>query len=138
MTPPFEEAERYLRLARRDLAAYAALCESAAVDPAIACFHAQQAAQKAIKAVMCVHGLEFRRTHDLEELAGLLLDVRIVMPVDFSGLRRLTPYAVEFRYDDAALHLMTREEAGQIASSLIDWAAAQIANGVLPQPFPKQ
>jgi HEPN domain-containing protein len=126
MTPQFEEAERYLRLARRDLAAYAALCESAAVDPAIACFHAQQAAETAIKVAMCVHGLEFRRTHDLEELAGLLLDVRIVMPVDFSGLRRLTPYAVEFRYDDAALHLMTREES------------AQIANGVLPQPFPKQ
>ena len=30
----------------------------------------QQAAEKALKAVMCLHGLEFRRTHDLEALAG--------------------------------------------------------------------
>ena len=32
------------------------------------CFHAQQAAEKAIKAVYVFEGLRFRYTHDLDEL----------------------------------------------------------------------
>jgi HEPN domain-containing protein len=47
MTPQREEAERYLRLARRDEAAFRALLNSATVDFAVACFHAQQAVEKA-------------------------------------------------------------------------------------------
>lgn len=40
MTPQHEEAERFLRLARQDQAAFAALLHVATVDPAVACFHA--------------------------------------------------------------------------------------------------
>ena len=40
------------------------------VAVAVGFFHAQQAVEKALKAVMCLRGLEYRRTHDLEELAG--------------------------------------------------------------------
>jgi len=39
MTPQREEAERFLRLAKRDQAAFAALLNAPAVDPAVACFH---------------------------------------------------------------------------------------------------
>lgn len=74
MTPQCEEAERFMRLARRDEAEFRALLNSATVDFAVACFHAQQAVEKALKAVMFQHGLEFRRTHDLEELSGTLAD----------------------------------------------------------------
>ncbi|PJB41305.1 MAG: hypothetical protein CO105_14025 [Comamonadaceae bacterium CG_4_9_14_3_um_filter_60_33] len=70
MTPQREEANRFVRLAKRDQAAFSALLNATTVDPAVACFHAQQAAEKALKAVMCLHGLEFRRTHDLEARAG--------------------------------------------------------------------
>lgn len=80
MTPQREEAGRYLRLARRDEAAFRALLDSATVDFSVACFHAQQAVEKALKAVMFLHGLE---------------------------LRRLTPYAVEFRYDDEPMPLVS-------------------------------
>jgi len=34
------------------------------------CFHAQQAAEKALKAVYQHHGWPFRYTHDLDELIG--------------------------------------------------------------------
>ena len=91
MTPQHEEAERFLRLAKRDQTAFTALLSAAAVDPAVAFFHAQQAAEKALKAVMCLRGLEYRRTHDLEELAGMLSDVGVVPPVDERDLRCLTP-----------------------------------------------
>ncbi len=49
MTPQREEAERFMRLARRDEAAFLALLASATVDFAVACFHAQQAVEKALK-----------------------------------------------------------------------------------------
>lgn len=74
MTPQREEAARLLRLAGRDQAAFVALIGAPGVSAAVAFFHAQQAAEKALKAVMCLHALEYRRTHDLEELAGQLAD----------------------------------------------------------------
>jgi HEPN domain-containing protein len=49
MTPQREEAERFLRLAKRDRAAFAALLNASAVDPSVACFHAQQAAEKSLR-----------------------------------------------------------------------------------------
>lgn len=128
MTPQREEAQRFLRLAKRDQTAFAALLNTPAVDVAVACFHAQQAAEKALKAVMCLHGMEFRRTHDLEALADLLRAVDVVPPVDGHALRCLTPYAVEFRYDDETIHLISGEAAGQLVGLLLAWTEEQIAS----------
>lgn len=77
---------------------------------------------------MCLHGLEFRRTHDLEALAGLLRDVDVAPPVDELDLRCLTPYAVEFRYDDEAIHLISGEAAGRLIGALLAWAEKAIAS----------
>ena len=51
MTPQREEATRLLRLARRDHAAFSALLGASDVGVAVAMFHAQQASEKALKAV---------------------------------------------------------------------------------------
>jgi HEPN domain-containing protein len=127
MTPQREEAERYLRLARRDEAAFRALLASSTVDFAVACFHAQQAVEKALKAVMFLHGLEFRRTHDLEELSGTLADAGINIPLKEDELRRLTPYAVEFRYDDEPIPLVSPEQAILYTSRVFAWADNNLA-----------
>ncbi len=58
MTPQHEEAARLLRLARRDAAAMQALLDSPLVPVAVALFHAQQAAETALKSVMCLRALE--------------------------------------------------------------------------------
>ena len=36
------------------------------------CFHAQQALEKALKAVLTIKHIDFRRTHDLEEWQQVL------------------------------------------------------------------
>ena len=126
MTPQLEEAERLLRLARRDQAAMQALLGAPGVPLALAFFHAQQAAEKALKAVMCLQALAFRRRHDLEELAGQLADVGCPPSVSESELRPLTPYAVEYRYDDEAPELLTSNQAQTIVEALLTWADAQI------------
>ena len=74
MTPQREEAARMMRLAMRDQAAFVTLLSAPSVALSLALFHAQQSVEKALKAVMCLRGLEFRHTHDLEELAGQLAD----------------------------------------------------------------
>jgi len=122
MTPQREEAERYLRLARRDEAAFLALLEIPAIDFSVACFHAQQASEKALKAAMCLLGVEFRRTHDLEALAGQLGDAGCPPALAVDDLRRLTPYAVEFRYDDEAIALLDAKSARRIVTEVLAWA----------------
>ncbi|MDP2827234.1 MAG: HEPN domain-containing protein [Sulfuricellaceae bacterium] len=126
MTPQLEEAERLFRLARRDQVAFEALLNASGVDLALACFHAQQAAEKALKAIMCLHGLEYRRTHDLEELAAKLTGAGFTPPISEAQFSRLTPYAVEFRYDDDVIHLVTGSEAAQLLFSLLAWVGDEI------------
>ncbi len=64
-----------------------------------ACFHAQQAAEKYLKAFLSFNGVIFPRTHDIEELLGLCatIDKRFLDLVEETAF--LTDYAVELRYD---------------------------------------
>ena len=126
MTPQHEEAARLLRLARRDQAALRALLVAPDVAVAVAFFHAQQAAEKALKAAMCLYALEYRRTHDLEELAGQLADAGHPPSVAEAELRLLTPYAVEYRYDDEAAELLTAAQAQAIVAEVLAWSEAQM------------
>lgn len=60
------------------------------------CFHAQQLAEKAIKALFTAKNIEFPKTHNLLLLSNLLLDADIMK--FNSDLEHLTKYAIEFRY----------------------------------------
>lgn len=116
-----------LRLARMDEAAFITLLAAPGVPLAIALFHAQQAVEKALKSVMCLHGIEFLRTHDLEELVAQLVDAGHVPPSHGTGLPRLTPYAVKYRYDDSAPNLFSGDEAKVVVMSILFWAEEQVS-----------
>lgn len=58
---------------------------------------AQQAAEKAIKAVLVADGIPFPKTHDLDRLAALLSDALVLSSCDVD-LAHLTEYAVGSRY----------------------------------------
>lgn len=122
MTPYIKEARRLLRLAERDYGSFAILADHPDGDPAAACFHAQQGVEKALKAVLTLNQIDFPRTHNLEALADLLVDQGVDLPVPTRDLRRLNPYAVDFRYDDQFSHLVTPQEAASLARLTIDWA----------------
>ena len=63
--------------------------------PFASAFHAQQAVEKAIKALLVWHGVDFPPRHDL----GLLLDlVPVGATVKDLNVRGLSVYAVEQRY----------------------------------------
>ncbi len=65
-------------------------------------FHAQQAVEKFLKAVLTHGGVDYRRTHDLVELLDLLADSAIAVPAT-AGIELLTPFAVTLRYDSMDL-----------------------------------
>lgn len=64
-----------------------------------ACFHAQQAAEKYLKAVLALRGCAIPKTHDLEELARIAM--RLEPSLDLAGLElgELTSHGVDSRYD---------------------------------------
>jgi HEPN domain-containing protein len=64
-----------------------------------ACFHAQQAAEKYLKAVLALRGYAIPKTHDLEELAQSA--VRLEPSLQLTGLElgELTSHGVDSRYD---------------------------------------
>lgn len=127
MTPWLEEAGHLLRLARRDHQTFCILQDSGRADLAPMCFHAQQSAEKALKAALTIQQLDFPRTHSLSELARLVIDSGIKPPCSVDDYLRLTPFAVEFRYDERAPTLLDSEQAGQIAAQTLEWASMIVA-----------
>ncbi len=64
-----------------------------------ACFHAQQAVEKYLKGYLAYREQAIPRTHDLEELQRLCVELKPMPDLDALDLTELTAYAVELRYD---------------------------------------
>ncbi|PKL59275.1 MAG: hypothetical protein CVV33_08675 [Methanomicrobiales archaeon HGW-Methanomicrobiales-4] len=62
---PKQESDRFLSLAYADRDACIALSKIEDIKSHIICFHAQQAIEKALKAVIMIKNRPMRRTHDL-------------------------------------------------------------------------
>jgi HEPN domain-containing protein len=76
--------------------------------PHSACFHAQQAAEKNLKAVLVAQGIVFPRTHDLGMLVTLFPLGAASLPVPLPELQLLAGFAVQARYPGV---LTTRQDA---------------------------
>jgi HEPN domain-containing protein len=64
-------------------------------------FHAQQCAEKALKAFLTLRRVRFERRHDLNYLIDLCAPLDSAFEQLRSEADELTPYAVEYRYPDA-------------------------------------
>lgn len=99
MTRP-ERAAILLRKARQDELILERLLGDADVDDETLGFHAQQAAEKLLKALLCSLGIDFPRTHDLSVLLELLGSQGVDLRSEHASLERLTPFGTTFRYDE--------------------------------------
>jgi HEPN domain-containing protein len=97
--PPSEAALLLLRKAAEDEALLDEILESPRVTDAIFGFHAQQSAEKLLKAVLSQGGVRYPLTHRLGQLIDLIRDSGTDFPTEFDPIITLTPFAVEFRYD---------------------------------------
>jgi HEPN domain-containing protein len=114
----------WLAKAREDLAAADVLLGSGANVMDVVAFHAQQAAEKALKALLVRHQVRFGRSHDVEELLGLAEPCAPGISATLSGAAALTIYAVDARYPGAGR--VSREEAARLFS-----VARQVVDAVV-------
>ncbi len=126
--PEPDTPDAWLLRARSDLAAGRAILGAPGVLPEDAAFHAQQCAEKAIKALLVHHRQPFPRTHVLEFLLDLLEQAGIAVPPEIQDAVQLTQYAVEVRYPGLWQAVSSEEasEALHTAERILDWAERQV------------
>ena len=92
-------------------------------------FHAQQAAEKLLKALLMARNIPYRKTHDLRELIDLITDHDIQFPESLMEIRTLSPFAVEFRYDYLPLEEESpfdRQKALEMVRDLRKWVEGEM------------
>ena len=100
------------------------------------CFDAQQAAEKALKALCIERSLEFPYVHDLTRLVTLLQEEGQPVPDEVKEAGRLTRYAVFTRYPGVGDPVTEddHERAVAIAGRVVEWVEDHLdAGGETPE-----
>lgn len=92
---------QWLKYAATDLRLSQTSIDFSAEFKAIAAFHAQQCAEKAIKAYLTHHKVRFPKSHDIEALVEFVKQVDAPLAKKLEKCKALTIYAVTYRYPDA-------------------------------------
>jgi HEPN domain-containing protein len=98
-----------------DLRAADALLEAGMSAHAV--FHAQQAAEKAIKGLLVHHGVLFGKTHDLSALSRQCVDAEPDLADALDGVEKLTVYAWRFRYPGSLDEPLEAEARSDVATA---------------------
>lgn len=124
------DAETWLRYASEDLEAATQAAQGRGFAPRVACYWAQQAAEKAFKAVLVAQGTDPVVTHDLRVLRDLVSSERSVTRVDVD-LGALSQWNIRGRYP-GDWGEATRADAGAAvgaARSIVEAAREDIEKG---------
>lgn len=128
---PLERAELLLAKARDDETLLEEIISNDKIRDEIIGFHAQQASEKLLKALLMAKNITYRRTHDLRELIDLIRDNDIEFPESLMEIRTLSPFAVEFRYDYIPMEEeddFNRQKALEIVQQLRTWVEHTLLN----------
>ena len=92
------------------------------------CFDAQQAAEKAVKAVMIRRRIEFPYVHDLRRLLSMLDRAGETIPETVRRAVDLTDFATITRYPGMGQPVTEQQylEAIEIAATVVRWAEEQV------------
>jgi HEPN domain-containing protein len=115
-----------LRRASGDLQACRVLIDNPDIDDNIVGFHAQQAAEKALKVVLVLQGVDLPLSHDLKFLVRQVRESGIEPPGELSEAQWLTPWAAELRYDEPTA--LDRPAALAVAENAVGWAEALLSD----------
>jgi HEPN domain-containing protein len=123
--PPTDPRE-WLNRARSNLAM--AQSDNTGVVLEDLCYEAQQAAEKAVKAVFILRRETFPYIHDLHKLLQLLEKNGLKVPRYVQDSKELTRFALETRYPGSSGPVTRRayRRAFRIAEAVVQWAERQI------------
>lgn len=124
-----ELASRSIRKAEEDMLLLEKIVDDEDISSEIVGFHAQQAIEKLLKALLISKIIPFRRTHDLGELIDLCSEHGIEVPDELNDVDELTPFAVEYRYDIFTLsnsEKFSRRDALECVKTMHRWVLSQV------------
>ncbi len=118
-----DEAKRelvrsWLTKAEHDLGSAELLAKSAIPYLDTAIYHCQQAAEKAFKAFLVHHDVEFEKKHNLSVLVDLCKAIEPRFADFHNAAILLTPYATIYRYPGEFFEVMPDVEQVQVALEL--------------------
>jgi HEPN domain-containing protein len=116
-------AQVLLRKARDDFSAAHCLANSSEVSLWTVGFHAQQAVEKATKAVLIKQGIRYPFTHDIAALFKLVEQAGLPLPHSSEDMPYLTPFGTLFRYEDEEWGL----PEGLNEARILHWAEEAVA-----------
>lgn len=123
---PRAEAEVLVRKAEDDANAMRLLADAEISDEIIG-FHAQQAVEKWLKAVLGSRGIKFEYTHDLRRLIAEVTAAVGEFPFDNAQVVALTEHAVPLRYDEILdTEPIDRQATLALVNDVGTWAVAQL------------
>jgi HEPN domain-containing protein len=82
------------------------------------CFHAQQCAEKYLKAFLQEADVSFAKTHDLADLLGSALPIEPTWAAMTADLNTLSAFAVEYRYPGDSADLDEAKLAFQVCTNV--------------------
>lgn len=125
---PAELAAQLARKAQEDEVAVSEFAGNPRITDAIVGFHAQQAVEKWLKAVMALRGIRQTRIHDVDRLLEILEKDGAGLPLGRDRLDELTEYAVPLRYEDLLdREPLDRDSTVTLVETVGHWAAEQLA-----------
>jgi HEPN domain-containing protein len=126
-------AQVLARKAEGDAKVARKLAPDSEIDDEAVGFHAQQAIEKSLKAVMAVRGLEEARIHDLGRLVEILGGAGIDLPPSADRLDELSIYAVPLRYADLLdAEPLDREATVALIDEVGKWAGSELSGADTP------
>jgi len=90
-------------------------------------FHAQQAVEKWLKAVLRARGIPFEYTHDLHRLITEITTAVGEFPFDTPEVVALTEHAVPLRYDEILdTEPLDRQAVVRLVEEVSEWVAGHL------------
>lgn len=124
------EVERWFIKAGHDIEMARRSLEKEPILTDMACFHAQQCAEKSLKAFLVFHDQHVEKTHDLLKIVGLCSALDDSFEPLLQPLKGMSQYAAEIRYtddwreillDEAQLAVKNAEECMAFVKGKIKW-----------------
>jgi HEPN domain-containing protein len=109
--------DRWLKMADEDLGVAQYLVNERKDFYNVACFHAQQASEKFLKAYLVQRNISFPKTHDLEYLLELIEKDNPVLTGMLQEIAHLNQYAVRSRYPGEYIDVTADEAKTALALS---------------------
>jgi HEPN domain-containing protein len=117
-----------LSKARADKLVLDKLADDSEIADDVIGFHAQQAVEKLLKAVLADRDVEYPRVHDIDRLVDLLEAHNGSLPPQARELDELTPWATQLRYNELLdMERLDRQAAQRFVEAVLKWADVELA-----------